>query len=693
MSAGLVAVMTGFALAQSQSPRRPSEQEPPAVTFKVEINYVEVDAIVTDARGNLVRTLTKDDFEVLEDGRPQPVSVFSLVDIPIERPERPLFSPVAIEPDVRSNAKEFDGRIFVLVLDDLHTHVLRSAQVKNAAKQFVERYVGANDLAAVLPTSGRTDASQDFTSSRTLLVRAIDRFMGRKVRSATAGMIEQYFQNRGTPNAGDKITDPDDFERGYQAQSMLGTLEALSDWLGGIRGRRKSVVLFSEGIDYDINNPFDNRYATSIIQDTQQVIGAATRNNVSLYTVDPRGLTALGDEGIEIQSFPDDNSIGSTALFNELRIAQDSLRVLADETGGFAAVNSNDFAGAFSRILEENSTYYVLGYYPTNDRRDGRFRKIDVRVKRPGYGVKARKGYVAPRGRAETQPSEAAAGTSAALRDALASPLPVSGLTLRAVAAPFKGENKDASVLLSIEVPGTDFDFAERNGRFVDALEMSLVVYDHSGKVKGGDRNSVKLDLRPQTHALLLQRGVRFTSRVSVPPGRYQFRIAAHEENAGRVGSLIYDLIVPDFSDAPLLMSGLVLTSARAAQTLTPKADEEVKKVLPGQPTTVREFFASDTLALFVEVYDNQPATPHTVDIVTSVLTDDGRVVFKTEDQRRSAELGGARGGYGYSAQVPLQDLAPGLYVLRVEARSRLGGDVPAREILFHVLAGQAGRP
>ncbi len=685
VSSGLFLGLTAAVLAQGQSGQAPPPgREQPAVTFKLEVNYVEVDAIVTDAQGNLVRNLTKDDFQVLEDGKPQPISVFSLVDIPIERAERPLYKATPIEADVKSNATQFDGRVYVLVLDDLHTAPLRSTLVKRAAREFVQRYIGANDMTAVLETGGRSDAAQDFTDNRTLLLDAIDKFMGQKTRSATMNKIDQYFLQRDTPNAGDKITDPDDFERGYKAQSSLDILKNLADWMAGIRGRRKAVVYFSEGIDYDIRNPFDNPYASTIIKATQDVIGAATRANVNIYAVDPRGLTGLGDQSIEIQSLPDDNSISTTDLLNELRLSQDSLSVLADETGGFAAINSNAFAGAFSRIVKESSTYYVLGYYPANEKRNGKFRKLEVRVTRPGCTVKARRGYVAPKGRPD-RPAGGDKSTSAPLRDALESPLPISGLTLSVFAAPFKGAAPNASVLVSVEVPGTDFAFAERGGRFVDDLEMSMQAIDQAGKVRGGDHNTAKLDLRPQTQALLMQHGVRFTSRLAIPPGRYQLRIAAREANAGRVGSVLYDLVVPDFADAPLMMSGVVLTSAGASRTPTPKEDEEIKKVLPGQPTTQRTFVAGDDLVLFTEVYDNKPATPHTVDITSSILADDGHVVYKTEDERKSSELGGVRGGYGYTAEVPLKGVAPGLYVLRVEARSRLGGDPVTREVQFRV--------
>jgi VWFA-related protein len=693
LTATFAAAATALALAQSQSqpPQAPAPpREQPAVTFKIEVNYVEVDAIVTDARGNSVRNLTRDDFEVLEDGKPQPVSIFSLVDIPIERFERPLFSPAPIEPDVRTNAGGFDGRIFVIVLDDLHTHALRSQLVKRAAREFVVRYIGANDLAAVLHTSGRSDAGQEFTNNRRLLAGAIDKFMGRKTQSATLAKIEEYQLRRGTPMQSDPLSDPLDFERGYQARSTLDTLKSVSDFMTGVRGRRKAVIFFSEGLDYDISDPFNNKYASTIVQETQDLVGAATRANVNIYSVDPRGLTMLGEEGIQLQGLPPDapTDLSNSGLMNELRIAQDSLRVLADETGGFAAVNSNDFARAYSRILEESSTYYVLGYYPTNDRRDGRFRKIQVRVKRPDLQVRARRGYVAPRGKAPAATTEAAAGTSAELRDALNSPLPTGGLTLSAFAAPFKAAAPDASVVVGVEVPGRDLKFVERNGRFANEVEFSMIAVDQSGKVKGGDRRNLKLDLRPQTYQAVVQQGFRMVSRLTLAPGRYQLRVAAREANGGRVGSLHYDLEVPDFAKEPLMISGLLLTSAGASRSPVVSEDPELKPVLPAQPTTMREFAAIDQLALFAEIYDNRGSTPHTVDITATVRADAGTVVFKTEDARKSEEIKGARGGYGHTAQIPLNGLAAGLYVLRVEARSRLGGEVVAREIQFRIVPG-----
>ena len=167
-------------LAQTQTPQpqAPQPQAPqPPITFKSEVNYVEIDARVTDAQGNFVRNLTRDDFQLVEDGHPQALTAFSMVDIPIERPDPPLFAKTAIPPDVVSNHTPFEGRIFVLVMDDLNTKFGDTSRTRAAARQFVERYVGSNDMVAVVNTSGVSKTMQDFTSNRQLMLKAIDAAM------------------------------------------------------------------------------------------------------------------------------------------------------------------------------------------------------------------------------------------------------------------------------------------------------------------------------------------------------------------------------------------------------------------------------------------------------------------------------------------------------------------------------------
>src|SRR5688572_15849728 len=170
----------------AQQPQQPVADPPlPDVTFTVDVNYVEVDAVVTDADGRPVRNLTADDFELLEDGTPQTIGAFSFVHVPIERRTQPQFASAPIPSDVVTNDGA-EGRLYLLVLDDLHTASTRTGRVRQIARMFLERHFGANDYGAVVYTGGRDVDGQDFTNDRQLLLAAIDRFSGQKLESATA---------------------------------------------------------------------------------------------------------------------------------------------------------------------------------------------------------------------------------------------------------------------------------------------------------------------------------------------------------------------------------------------------------------------------------------------------------------------------------------------------------------------------
>lgn len=686
--AALFVILAGAGLIAGQGqPQEPVLQGP---TFKAQVEYVEVDAVVTDQQGNFVRNLKKEDFEVSEDGKPQSISTFTVVDIPIERYERPLFSPRPIEPDTQSNERPFDGRVYVMILDDLHVDVLRSQQVKRTARQFIERNLGANDLMAVIFTGGRSNDAQEFTSNKRLLLNAVDKFMGRKLPSVTVSRNEQFYRNQLGPDPTQRALDPNDQERGHNAQSMLSTLRQVADWFGGVRGRRKTMLLFSEGIDYDLNDIIRGMdappsSASSLIGEIRDTLSATARSNVSIYGIDPRGLATGGDDAITQGSFADaddqSQGIGMGSLNNEIRMSQDSLRQLSDESGGFAAVNRNDTTTVFDRIVRDNSSYYVLAYYPPNPKADGKFHRIQVKVNKPGLTVRARRGYASPKGKQQTK-NQKPGPMGPELSEAINSPLQVSGLTMRLFAAPFKGQQPNASVVVGIELSGRDLSLGENS-----KVDISFMAVDNKAKVYGANTSSLTLNLRPESKARVEQGGVRVINRVDLPPGRYQLRAAARDTVKNLLGSVIYDLEVPDFYKQNMAMSGVTLTSMAGSAMMTAKPDEQLKAVLPAPPVGLRVFPQNDELAIFTEIYDNSGKAPHKVDIVTSVLTDEGKVVFKVEDQRDSSELGGAKGGYGYTTRVPLSDIPPGLYVLNVEAKSRLGNDnLTTRQVQFRVV-------
>jgi VWFA-related protein len=535
---------------QPAPPGVPSQR--PSATFRTDINFVEIHAVVTDERGRFVPGLTLDDFDIFEDGRRQSPSVFEFVNLPVASAS--AATGLTIEPDVRTTSRTFDGRLFILVLDDLHTTTYRTPQVRHTARQFIEEWLGPTDMAAVLFTSGRQEAAQELTSSRRLLLASIDKFQGQKLPSASAERLGVHFRERETEDAassslGDgsssqprsssrRVDDPHDAERGANARRTLELVRDVAQWLGDVKGRRKALVLFSEGIDYDIYDIFNNQAASGLMFDARDAIAAAQRANVSIYAVDPRGLTQLADQSIEIASLSPDASVDygtSRGFQHELFLAQESLLSLAENTGGLAVIRSNDLRGGLQRIVEDNSRYYVLGYVSNQTGGAGRFRSIDVRVKRPGLKVRARRGYVPadPKAVAKRE-RDVKAGTSPALAAALSNPLPVGDIPVRVFAAPFKGTGKNSSVLLAVEVGGSALRFNQLDDRFVNTLEFSIVAADHQGKVRDSSRRELNLKLRPGTRERLAHGGVRVLSRLNVPPGRYHLRVGVHE--GGRRG-------------------------------------------------------------------------------------------------------------------------------------------------------------
>jgi hypothetical protein len=349
-------------------------------------------------------------------------------------------------------------------------------------------------------------------------------------------------------------------------------------------------------------------------------------------------------------------------------------------------VNRNDMDTAFDRIVSENSSYYLLGYYPTSDRRTGRFRQLAVRVTRPGLQVRARNGYFEPRGRAPREPARAAAGIPPAVADALASPIPIAGVPVKVFAGAFKGPAPNASVAIAVEIDPARFDFVEKGGAFTEHLELTYSAVDVNGKLFPGDRHTVDLAMKPDTFARVKAGGLRVLSQINLPPGRYQLRVAAGNAGA-KAGSVLYDLDVPDFYKAPLTMSGVAVTSASAAQVVTIKPKDPLGDVLPGPPTTAREFRRGDLLVLFTEFYENaRGAPPHMLDLRAELRAEGGRVVQQSVDERSSTELDKGTGGYGFTARLSLADVEPGLYVIHVEGRVRSSAATPiSRDIQIRV--------
>jgi VWFA-related protein len=681
----------------------PQTLQQPQVTFRLEADYIEVDAVVTDAQGNVVRNLQREDFEVLEDKRPQAIDVFSFVDIPLERADRPLYRPAPVEPDVVTNERELEGRIYVLLLDSNHVPAANSYLVKKAARLFIDRYFGANDLASVVHAqTGSVDDNQEFTSSKPALRAAVEKFIGEKVRSKALNVYDYIGMRAGRGFDPGEAKDPHMLERAAKADATIDAIMRVSKYMAGIRGRRKAVVLFSEGLDFNLDdtigprttgglsNPFgDNTaneaiHAAAIRDHMQAMYEVATRANVAIYSIDPRGVASESDSLLQVTGIPDGVPAEVGALTrsvrDELLRGLGTLRTFSEVTGGVAHVGTNDFDAGFRRIVLENSSYYVLGYHPAALKHDGKFHEITVRVKRPGVQVRARRGYYAVK---DTKPNPVPPADPTI--ELLNSPLALGGLGMRLTTSTMKGTASNVRVHVTVELAGRDIALDPKNDALANTVKLSYVALDMSGKIRASGNKTMDVSIRPETRQAIAERGLRLVTEMELPPGRYQVRLAGHEAHGGRTGSVFRDLDLPDFTRSPLVMGHLALTAASAGRTPTGYEAPSLKDLLPGPPTAAREFGREDLLAVLAEIYDNDAARLHTVDLSAIVLADDGTRVFVWREERNSRDLGSDRGAYTYVARIPLKDFKPGTYVLSVEARSRLGGDPAAREIQFSV--------
>jgi VWFA-related protein len=646
-------------------------QAPQQPTFRVQVEAIEIDASITDAQGNVVTDLTVDDFEILENGRPQTITSFGLVNIPHTRAERPLFAANAIEPDVQSN-NQGEGRLYVIALDQVTgEQVLRT---RRFVRRFLEQYFAPNDLGAVV-FLGRADHSkaQGLTSNPRLLLQSVDTFTGGFGSGPTPTPAMPA-----TPGGGGGPTLPTsniDPERGLGLREAMSSFRQVVEYMATVHGRRKALLLFSSGYPAEVYRVIDYRGGTLNLaeEDMHRAITTATRNNVVIYPIDPRGLRDDGDLAESDTGPPTDPASRFEASIIRLE-ARQSLVAIANATGGFALHNSNSFENAFDRIVQENSTYYVLGFSSTNERRDGRYRKLEVRVKRPGLIVRGRAGYMAPlRNERRPEPPKPAANVGVAVAEALRSTVAVNGLPLHVFAAPFKGASRDATVVMAVEVDATQLGLVEKDGTHVGTLDVTYFSTDVKNKFYPGQTQTARLTLRPDTYQHVMKTGIRMMVEMTLPAGRYQIRVAAGNRET-KAGSVVYDLDVPDFTKEPLIMSGVAIGSTATSQIMTVNGKTTFVSTLPGNVTATRVFDAGDTLGIYAEVYETlKNAAAHTVALSAQLRAEGGTVVRNVSDERSSSELQGTRGGYGFSAQLPLNDVPPGLYVLHVEARVNAG--------------------
>ena len=640
----------------TQAPTRQQPQEPVA-TFRAGVRAIQVDAVVTDEDGNPVRRLTADDFEVTERGIPQPLTTFEAVDIPIQRQ-----LPDLADADVVTN--EGDGRIYLIVIDAISPALAMLA--KRELRRFFDEHFGPSDTAAIMfLDKAHSSAGQDFTSNRRLLIKGIDSFTGSDER------VDPDSASPFTPASG---------ASGFLARNRMSRLKDLTEFLIKIPGRRKAMVLVTEAIGFDATD-FKDYAGTTMApaaQDAHAALTAATRGNIAIYPIHPGGLEVEGPDATA-ESLP--SVEGQQTLTGRALAPRMEMRSIAAATGGFALLNSNSFGSTFARLVQENSVYYMLGFNSAQDRDDGRFVPVQVKVKRPGLKVLAKDGYIAPfKGRDRVTSPERTPGVGAAL----ASPVPVGGVPLRAFAAPFRGRGKTASVAIALEMDPQRLGLIQQpDGGLRGSIDVRVVPIDIRSRALPLVRQQSNITVPAEARAGVEREGLQVLMKTDLQPGRYQLRIAVG--TAQRGGSVIYDLDVTDFSRKQLAMSGVALRGPNDPHGVFLPAGDPLEVLAIRAPTTVRLFRGEDRVSVFAEIYDPTGSRAHRVDVRAVVRNDAGEETTISSVSRSSDELKKNGDLLRFEAPLPLATLAAGRYVVSVEASSTAGGEAISRSVPFRV--------
>jgi VWFA-related protein len=699
---------------QEPFPEPPPRQQPPSQqqqppTFKSDVNAVLVDVRIVDGDGHFVPEIARDDLKIFEDGHEQTITTFERVDIPIHPDERPLFAGKPVDADVASNGGA-EGRLYILLLDDYHTHTFRSPTVRALAKEFIEKNFTETDRAVVLTTSGRVKMVQEFTNNRKRLLDLVDKFEGGYEALSRCELVAATGQEQASATTHALVALDPVTETGactvQDDRTSLEVLTGLAKWLETVSERRKAIVFISEGFDGRMSNAFDapesdvdaylddltggsvtrskqSDAATMISGDLKDVINSAARANVSIYAIDPNGDPNQPGTGVKpVAALADENQFDAKHLQNRLM-----LQALAKATGGAALTRSNDFSAVLMQAQRDSSSYYLLGFVSTNPKLDGTFRKLDVRIVGPGLGgtsVQARTGYTARNDtppKASSRPAPSASLT--ALTDLMASPIQTSGLTMSVAAPAFLGKSGKASVEVVVDVAGHDLMATSASAGGKGSLELLVAVADADGHVKATERGSLDMKLTEVTRDAVAQLGLRVMSRLDVAPGRYLLKIAGVDGAGQTRGSVQYDLDVPDFSKEPLMMSGLALASTSELQRPTTGSDKDWKQRFPQPPTSARVFDAADNIQVSGEIYSNEKQIGR-IETTTTVSAASGEVLVWHQETLTPAA--GKPATSHHQASMSLQSLPPGSYLLTVEARNPANPKATAsRQIPFAV--------
>jgi VWFA-related protein len=698
----LVTLISGLAVRSQE--KRPEEQD----ALKLTAELVQIDVLVLDKDNKPVRGLKAEDFELYDNDKPQKISFFSFEDSESrpfdEDAGRDRSLPRVITP------KELK-RVIAFVVDTLHMRTESVYRARKMLDDFVQKQMEPGDLVLILPTGGGSGLYQQFTSDQRVLRRAIGRLRPAYIfdsesparrggsSSEVIALLPALAEARanvpqaaGQGGAGGAATIGDALEE-IDVRATLNSLDTMIKAVSRMPGRKVGVFI-SEGF-----RTHKTQQVSSLVETTHR----AARANVVFYTIDPAGLDPIGlasadGKGVDMKTQPATDPLNPTGLANppssrvdlnnplaaarEDRYAsQESLSMLAQETGGKFFRNNNDIRLGLTSLLEENSGYYLLGFQPEGGSWDGKYHKLRVVLRgRPDLTVTTRKGYLAraekPAARESSNPKFAEA------LEAISSPLVRRDIDIQLTQF-YRDDTKREPVMFSLlHIAADKLTFKQAGGKYKTKLDMTGFVLDSAGKSIGNFGSSTELELEQKEYEMIQKQGLLWTHGIGVKPGAYQVKMLVREADSGFIGTASSYIEIPDLKSDSLALSSIFLDTSLFQQ------GKEQGSVSAGSTLSQRRYSRDGQFAYVFVVYNAKGDNKQTGLEVSTRILKNGQVVFAGRPKPVEVLQGSNLPSRVITGGIfQLAQLAPDDYVLEVTVVDKLRkkDNVTRQEIDFSI--------
>jgi VWFA-related protein len=660
--------------------------QPPA-QFTANSNLVIVDVVVRDKSGKPMEGLKQGDFTLLEDGKPQKISVFEFQKLShepepppkltladeLKLPEAPKTTITAEQP---GQSPYRDKRLLVFFLDFSSMGMNEQLRAQEAALDYVNKHITKDDMVAIMLYASAVQVLTDFTNNRDVLTNILKSLPIGEM-SELAGLADTGDDN-GQDTGAAFVADETEFNI-FNTDQKLAAIEQASRMLSALP-EKKALIYFSAGVS---KTGIDNQ------AQLEASVNAAAKANLAIYAVDARGLMADPPGGAASKAGPRGTSLYNGGLYNSQRSAindsQETLYTLAADTGGKAFFNSNDLAGEIVQAQEQMRSYYLLGYYSTNPAKDGRYRKISVKLNNKLQAkLEHRPGYYADKvwGKLNGQEKEQQ------LKEVLSAGNPVTDLPLALQIDYFRISASSYYVPVSIKIPGSVVALAAKGGAAVTQFDFAGQIQDEQHAVAGNVRDNIKIRLDQGNAAKAGRKSFQYDAGFTLEPGQYQMKFVVRENITGKMGTFETHFTIPDLSaDTPgLKLSSVIWSNQREPLQAAVGAAEKVSRkevsanplIADNQkivPNITHVFRRDQNLYVTFDVYDSipDPAKGRSVKVSMSVFTSKGAKAFEIGPIAATQLVGTRPEAVPVQVQIPLKNVTPGRYVCQINVVDEFG--------------------